>query len=274
MCVKGWRRGEGSWRTTRRWEEVRTSSLPDSDAGRAATLAASMECCRYGNMRRVDENMYVRIERWHWITHNQKGRCCYKCGVVREEDRQVKWRINGWSTVRVMPLSCTLPHSKRCSNTFCTFCRWRWQTGEKRADGTQIETGSNDVTLSLSLSGNSHGNWVSTSTRSASHPPSPLHTPPGAFCCCGDGGSTAKWKEGGDKWALERLHHHLWVLQWADVSPAQKQHVYTAVLRAREKRSRERPSLSRIHLLKSPFRTVKKAISEGHPFNQQQPRSR
>lgn len=41
MCVKGWRRGEGSWRTTRRWEEVRTSSLPDGDAGGAATLAAS-----------------------------------------------------------------------------------------------------------------------------------------------------------------------------------------------------------------------------------------
>lgn len=63
MCVKGWRRGEGSWRTKRGWEEVRTSSLPDSDAGRAATLASSLECCRYGNMRRVDENINVRIER-------------------------------------------------------------------------------------------------------------------------------------------------------------------------------------------------------------------
>lgn len=63
MCVKGWRRGAGSWRTTRRREEVRTSSLPDRDAGGAATVAASPECCRYGNMRRADENIYVRTER-------------------------------------------------------------------------------------------------------------------------------------------------------------------------------------------------------------------
>lgn len=39
---------------------VRTSSLPDSGAGRAATLAASLEWCRYGNMRRVDEKMHMR----------------------------------------------------------------------------------------------------------------------------------------------------------------------------------------------------------------------
>lgn len=39
---------------------VRTSSLPDSAAGRAATLAASLEWCRYGNMRRVDEKMCMR----------------------------------------------------------------------------------------------------------------------------------------------------------------------------------------------------------------------
>lgn len=35
----------------------------DGDAGGAATLAASPERCRYGNMRRVDENMYARVER-------------------------------------------------------------------------------------------------------------------------------------------------------------------------------------------------------------------
>lgn len=65
MCVKGWRRGAGSWRTVRGWwwwggGEVRTSSLPDSAAGRAATLAASLEWCRYGNMRRVDEKTCMR----------------------------------------------------------------------------------------------------------------------------------------------------------------------------------------------------------------------
>lgn len=54
---------------------------------------------------------------------------------------------------------------------------WRWRTEGKRAHGTKIEPSSNDVTLSLSLSWNSHGNWLSTSPQSASHPPSPLPTP-------------------------------------------------------------------------------------------------
>lgn len=62
MCVKGWRRGKGSWTTTSRWGEVRTSSLPDSVAEGAATLTASLKCCRYGNMRRLDESMCVKTE--------------------------------------------------------------------------------------------------------------------------------------------------------------------------------------------------------------------
>lgn len=76
--------------------------------------------CRYGNMRRADESTYMRTQPWNWITHNQKGRCCYKCGVVREEDGQMKWWLDGRSTVRVMTLSCTLAHSKGCSNKFWT----------------------------------------------------------------------------------------------------------------------------------------------------------
>lgn len=52
--------GRGIMEDGERGGGVRTSSLPDSTAGRAATLAASLEWCRYGNMRGVDEKMCMR----------------------------------------------------------------------------------------------------------------------------------------------------------------------------------------------------------------------
>lgn len=60
------------------------------------------------------------------------------------------------------------------------------------------ETGSNDVTLSLSLSWNSHGNWVSTSPPQPPIRPAP-YTPSRAFSCCGDGGSKTKWRREGKR---------------------------------------------------------------------------
>lgn len=68
-------------------------------------------------------------------------------------------------------------------------------TVQHESSGTQ--TGSSDVTLSLSLSWNSHGNRLSTSP-----PQPPIHPPPytpfRAFSCCGDGGSNMKSRrEGG-----------------------------------------------------------------------------
>lgn len=49
--------------------------------------------------------------------------------------------------------------------------------------------------------------------------------------------------------------------------------IHLRFMSRRELRSRERPSLSRIQLLKCPYVTVKNAILKGHPFKWQQPHS-
>lgn len=108
---------------------------------------------------------------------------------------------------------------------------WRWRTEGKRAHSTKIEPSSNDVTLSLSLSWNSHGNWLSTSPQSASHPPSPLPTPLQELSVAVV--TEAAWwnwrREGIDVW------DSIIILQWADVSPTHKQHVHASVLWARQR---------------------------------------
>lgn len=150
--------------------------------------------------------------------------------------------------------------------------------GREKADSAEIEAGSNDVTLSLSLSWNSHGNCVSTSTHSASHPPSPsprppTHTPPGAFSCCGDGGSPGKWKEGGEKCVRETSSSLVDTTMSRCLTDTETACIHLRFMSRREHRSRERPSLSSIQLLKCPYVTVKNAVSKGHPSNWQQPRS-
>lgn len=100
--------------------------------------------------------------------------------------------------------------------------------------------------------------WAQAPTQPHIHPAPYTHLQELAVAVVTEAVRGSGRREGINVW--ERLHHHLWVLQWADVSPIQAACIYLRFMSQRVKRSREKPSPLRIHLLKSIYATVKNAI--------------
>lgn len=97
MCVKGWRRGEGSWRTARRWRfcggrglgwgggppPYQTGMLEEQPHWLPLWSGADMEIWE-GWIRKHMWDREMKLD------NTQKGRGCYKRGVVREE-HMIQW---------------------------------------------------------------------------------------------------------------------------------------------------------------------------------------